>query len=343
MDNAFVLASEHRPKAVAEATGVPVIDLSPLCMSSESVEELAIDVGKACREWGFFLVVGHGVPKGTVLQAVEAGRAFFALPAGQKLALRRTQESPLVGYYDAEHTSGVRDWKEVFDMVPHERPLEGAVKGELVVENMWPDDDLPEFRHALAEYAKAIEDLAFKLLELIARSLNMRPDRLHGFFRDQTTILRLNHYPPCPSPELALGISGHTDSGCMSILWQDDVGGLDVRRRADGQWVRIMPVHHSFVVNIGDITQVWSNDKYQSVEHRVSVNNRKGRLSIPFFFNPACYTTVQPLPEMVSEDPPKYNAYNWGEFYHFRRKATCTKQDVQVNAETAQFKKDRTV
>lgn len=101
-----------------------------------------------------------------------------------------------------------------------------------------------------------MEELAFKLLELIAQSLKLRPDRLHGFFKDQTTFIRLNHYPPCPSPDLALGVGRHKDAGALTILYQDDVGGLDVRRRSDGEWVRVRPVPDSFIINVGDLIQV---------------------------------------------------------------------------------------
>jgi isopenicillin N synthase-like dioxygenase len=104
-----------------------------------------------------------------------------------------------------------------------------------------------------------MEELAFKLLELIARSLNLAPDRLRGFFREQTTTyMRVNRYPPCPRPDLALGLGRHKDSGALAILRQDGVGGLDVRRRSDGEWVRVKPVHGSLVVNVGDIMQVSS-------------------------------------------------------------------------------------
>ena len=103
-----------------------------------------------------------------------------------------------------------------------------------------------------------MEELAFKLLELIARSLHLRPNRLHGFFGDgQTTYMRMNRYPPCPRPDLALGLGRHKDSGALTILRQDDdVGGLDVRKRPDGEWVRVEPVRGSFVVNVGDVVQV---------------------------------------------------------------------------------------
>ncbi|CAN6282235.1 unnamed protein product [Urochloa humidicola] len=342
MDQSFVQAPEHRSKVtVAEATGIPVIDLSPLTSGggdAAAVDALAAEIGAASRDWGFFVVTGHGVPAEAVARATAAERAFFALPAERKAAVRRSEAAPL-GYYESEHTKNVRDWKEVFDLVPREPPPAAAVAdGELVFENKWPED-LPGFREALEEYAKSMEELAFKILELIARSLNLRPDRLHGFFKDQTTFIRLNHYPPCPSPDLALGVGRHKDGGALTILYQDDVGGLDVRRRSDGEWVRVKPVPDSFIINVGDLIQVWSNDRYESAEHRVSVNSAKERFSMPYFFNPASYTMVEPVEELVSEEnPSRYNAYNWGDFFSTRKNSNFKKLNVE-NIQIAHFKK----
>ena len=97
--------------------------------------------------------------------------------------------------------------------------------------------------------------LAYKLLELIALSLDLPADRFHGFFKDQTSFIRLNHYPPCPTPELALGVGRHKDGGALTILAQDDVGGLEVKRK-DGEWVRVKPTPDAYIVNVSDIIQV---------------------------------------------------------------------------------------
>jgi len=144
MDQSFVQAPEHRPNpTVTEATGIPLIDLSPL--AAGDADALAAEVGAASREWGFFVVVGHGVPAEAVARATAAQRAFFALPAERKAAVRRSEAEPL-GYYESEHTKNVRDWKEVFDLVPREPPPPAAVAdGELVFANKWPQD-LPGFR-----------------------------------------------------------------------------------------------------------------------------------------------------------------------------------------------------
>ena len=175
----------------------------------------------------------------------------------------------------------------------------------------------------------------------MARSLGLRPDRLHGFFKDdQTTFIRLNHYPPCPSPDLALGVGRHKDAGALTVLYQDDVGGLDVRRRSDGEWVRVTPVPDSFIINVGDIIQVWSNDRYESAEHRASVNSHKERLSLPYFFNPRSDAMIEPLEELVSDDsPPRYEPYNWGVFFRTRRSSNFKKLAVE-NVQIAHFRKN---
>ncbi|KAK6253605.1 hypothetical protein QUC31_015325 [Theobroma cacao] len=167
-------------------------------------------------------------------------------------------------------------------------------------------------------------------MELIALSLGLPADRFHGFFKDQTSFIRLNHYSPCPAPDLALGVGRHKDAGALTILAQDDVGGLQVKRKSDGEWIRVKPTPDAFIINVGDIIQVWSNETYESVEHRVMVNSERERFSIPFFFNPAHYTIVMPSEELTSEkNPPRYRPYNWGKFLITRKGSNFKKLDVK--------------
>ncbi|KAB8107943.1 hypothetical protein EE612_043111, partial [Oryza sativa] len=145
MDQAFVQAPEHRAKpSVAEADGIPVIDLSPLfAADGVDVDVLAAEVGRASRDWGFFVVVRHGVPEEVVARAAEAQRAFFALPPARRAAVARS-EAVQMGYYASDHTQNVRDWKEAFDLVPtRHSPL--PLPSAMVLDNKWPDD-LPGFR-----------------------------------------------------------------------------------------------------------------------------------------------------------------------------------------------------
>ncbi|XP_039139349.1 probable 2-oxoglutarate-dependent dioxygenase At5g05600 [Dioscorea cayenensis subsp. rotundata] len=344
IDPTFVQAAEHRPKStISDAGSIPLIDLSPLLHHqipsdpsdpaiADEISNLIAQIGEACKNWGFFQVVNHGVEL-ELLERVEAvAREFFALPAEEKKKVKKREVNPM-GYYDAEHTKNVRDWREVFDFTVTE--LETT---SLRLENQWPEN-LPELRKACEEYLEDVKKLAYKLLELIAMSLNLPAKRLNEFFEDSISYTRLNHYNPCPSPDLVLGLGHHKDGGALTILFQDEVGGLDVKRKVDGEWVRVKPVHDSFIVNIGDVMQVWSNDKYESVEHRVSVNSEKERLSIPFFFNPAAATNVKPLEELVSEgNPPKYHEYNWGDFYKSRRNSNFQKLEKE-NLQIHHFKR----
>ncbi|XP_074571229.1 protein LATERAL BRANCHING OXIDOREDUCTASE 1-like [Curcuma longa] len=350
---AFVQAPEHRPKPiVSEASKIPVIDLAPIYLLDgrlesplpPELEDVVAQVEAACREWGFFQVINHGVPPGVVERAWAAARGFFALPPEERRRVRRDEANPL-GYFEAENTKNVRDWKEVFDMVVYEPAFIPSMSADgedadepIQLRNRWPQSP-PGFREALEEYAKATEVLAFKLLELIALTLNLPAKRLNGFFKNQTTFMRLNYYPPCPSPDLALGVGRHKDASALTILTQDDVGGLDVKRQSDGEWVRVKPIPDSFIINVGDIVQVWSNDKYESAEHRVSVNTTKERFSIPFFFNPAHYVMVKPLDELLDENNvAKYEEFNWGEFFMARSNSNFKKSDVE-NIQIYHFKK----
>ncbi|MBA0791633.1 hypothetical protein Gohar_016201, partial [Gossypium harknessii] len=114
---------------------------------------------------------------------------------------------------------------------------------------------------------------------------------------------------------LALGVGRHKDAGALTIVAQDDVGGLQVKRKSDGVWVPVKPTPNALVINVGDIIQVWSNEAYESVEHRVVVNSERERFSIPIFFFPSHYVMVKPLEELVNEgNPPKYKPYNFGKF-----------------------------
>lgn len=150
-DDAFIQAEEHRPKpTISEAGGIPVIDLSPLFSGDEAaLSGLVAEVGSACKDWGFFQVINHGV-SGELLERIHlAAREFFALPLEERRRVRRGEENPL-GYYDAENTKNVRDWKEVFDFIvnePAELPAteEPGESRTDVFWNQWPENP-PEFR-----------------------------------------------------------------------------------------------------------------------------------------------------------------------------------------------------
>ena len=166
--------------------------------------------------------------------------------------------------------------------------------------------------------------LAMRLLSAIAINLKTDPNVLASvFYPRNTSFLRLNYYPRCPKPvrpvgldnpvEGHLGVNQHTDAGALTVLRQDEQPGLEVFR--DQDWYRVEPRPDAFVVNIGDIVQVWSNDEYKAALHRVTGNFDACRYSAPFFFNPDYQADYSPLPAMTSgERPARYRPINWGEF-----------------------------
>lgn len=111
-------------------------------------------------------------------------------------------------------------------------------------------------REAFEEYAQEVEKLCYKLMQLIALSLGLPANRFDNFFTKSTSRIRLNHYPPCPVPDLALGVGRHKDGGALTVLYQDEVGGLEVKRKTDGEWIRVKPTSNAYIINVGDIVQV---------------------------------------------------------------------------------------
>jgi len=287
---------------------VPVIDIHELA----SPGTLAL-LDEACREWGFFQVIHHGIPATAIGEIFTAAHAFFALPSGEKQRIGRTRDNPW-GYYDQELTRNVVDWKQIYDFGPADG---GAIRPQ------WPEQ-VPGFRNAVQAYYRHCERLAFRLLAAISANLGMRPGYLsQGFGPDHTSFLRMNYYPVCPSsPETGqdadvkdrpLGVGPHTDSGALTLLLQDSQPGLQVFR--DGDWHTVEPRREAIVVNIGDMVQVWSNDRYSAALHRALTHTEKNRFSIPFFLNPSYRANYRPLPTMVSGNrPPRYSEINWGEF-----------------------------
>ncbi len=306
---------------------VPVIDLSPLFDPGDSAGQAAVAeaIAGACRHWGFFQVIGHGIPAPLIERVWSETQAFFDLPVADKRALMRSKDNPR-GYYDRELTKNARDLKEVFDFgrdafpdLPGEHPKNrAAIDGA----NQWPAS-LPGFKETMLAYFDACEDLGLRLLEMFCQGLGEPRRRLHPYFgSDHTSFIRLNHYPLADllEPDLArqvtalgdMALHHHSDAGVLTILLQDQVGGLQVF--GQGDWMDIEPIEGALVINIGDMMQVWSNDRYQAALHRVRPITDRPRLSLPFFFNPSYATNCAPLVGAVEGGQAHYRPINWGEF-----------------------------
>ena len=296
---------------------VPVIDVAEVVedATSPGARDAVERIAAACRDWGFFQVVNHGIGPALIEDTWRETAGFFTGPQTVKDELLRTRDNPW-GYYNNELTKNQRDKKEVFDFTTD------GVDPIYASENRWPGS-AASFRTTLCRYRDAVTELSLSLLEAFCVGLDLPADFMRADFgNDHTGFIRLNYYPvrdPLEAsavehlPVADLGVHHHTDAGALTVLLQDSVGGLQVFK--DDFWHNVPPVPGAFVINTGDMMQVWSNDIYQAAVHRVLAMKDRDRYSIPFFFNPSANTKVAPLPSVVSGDrPARYREISWADF-----------------------------
>ncbi len=272
------------------------------------------ELDRACREWGFFELKNHPFSLDLRTNMLAAMERFFALPSDQKRRCERTAENHW-GYYDRELTKNVQDWKELFDVGPE--------FGQCVPQ--WPEG-LPHFRQITETHYGRCESVAIQLVRCLGAALGDDGDLLAQGFADHTSYLRLNHYPLCTEPSPAdtptgpplghFGISHHSDAGAVTVLLQDGQTGLQVEK--DGRWHTVSTERGSIIINIGDVVQVWSNDRYKAPLHRVLASDSHTRYSAPFFLNPAFRMDYAPLPSTCKSVRARYRPINWGEFRNGR-------------------------
>jgi len=276
---------------------LPVIDISPLRSSSlDERSSVADDLGKACREVGFFYAAGHGISDATMHGVFEASRQFFDLDIAAKRGMAMSRVGNNRGYVEFEHErldpNAPPDRKETFNIGLELQPDDPETTRPFRGINAWPD--LPGFRQIMLDYYQACHRLGC----LIHRGFSLDLGLPELFFEDKLDApiasLRLLRYPAAVDLASASpGAGEHTDYGNLTILAVDGVAGLQVQRR-DGVWLDAPHIPGSFVCNIGDCLMRWSNDVYVSTPHRVTIP-RQERYSIAFFLDPNPDAPVVPV------------------------------------------------
>jgi isopenicillin N synthase-like dioxygenase len=276
---------------------LPIIDIRPLLAGEGDV--VAAQIAGACRETGFFYIVGHGVDEALIQRLISLSRQFFAQGAEAKLRIRMALGGRAWrGYFPVggELTSGAPDLKEGLyfgaELGPdHPRVRAGA---PLHGQNLFPEE-IPVLRGVVLAYMDALTRLGHAVMCGIALSLGLPA----SYFADRYTgdpfiLFRIFNYPPAATGERTWGVGEHTDYGLLTLLLQDDAGGLQVR--APGGWVDAPPIPGSFVVNIGDMLDRMTGGFYRSTPHRVRNAAPHDRLSFPFFFDPNLDAEVKAIP-----------------------------------------------
>ncbi|KAL2631226.1 hypothetical protein R1flu_015912 [Riccia fluitans] len=278
---------------------IPVVDLAELDGGSVEVRaRIAKEMCEACEEWGFFQVINTAVPPEIVDDVYASAREFFALPVEEMEKAKEPPGKPLQGY-GGRHSflSANVPWIEYLG--EYHTPQSGV---EDLAKQVWEGGN-PKFCKSVSDFCDSAEQLGLLILELLAEGLYLPRDTYSRHMRKSANYVgqwRFNYYNPCPRPSQTVGKPPHCDPDVLTILTQDQVPGLQVKR--GHSWVTIEPLPGAFVVNVGDFLQAWSNDRFPSVEHRAIVNEKTDRLSIVYFMAPPNILSIEAPAKLVGEN-----------------------------------------
>ncbi|MGD2173041.1 MAG: 2-oxoglutarate and iron-dependent oxygenase domain-containing protein [Gammaproteobacteria bacterium] len=309
-------ARDVEPAREAGPGEIPVIDISSLFANRRDGMRYAADeIAAACERIGFFYIVGHGVHREIVDDVFRQARRFFDQPqAFKQRLLFDDNDRGYKGPGNIAVPGYPPDLKEVLDLgvdLPADHP--DVVAGKpFHGPNQWPD--LPGFREALTAYYREVGNVGYELLRLFALSLDLDETYFLPFHDNPHITWRIMRYFPGDYARGQFGTAPHTDFGTLTLLAQDDLGGLEVWSR-DGEWIRAPHVPGSFVVNIGDLMACWTNDRFTSTAHRVINRSGRNRYSIPMFYNPEFDAVAECLPGCHDEtNPPRYQPIHYGDY-----------------------------
>jgi isopenicillin N synthase-like dioxygenase len=310
-------------------SSVPRIDMGGLYSDDPAAKaRVAAEIGRACDEIGFFYAVNHHVPPAVIEGARDKAAAFFAQPAEEKLKVKSDRNNR--GYRelgDTVHKSGKVFARDSFDLgfpVAADDP-EVLAGTPLYAPNKFPE--LPGFEAALTAYYKGSFEVGMKVLEGFAIYLGREPDFFSRHFTHPVADMVINHYF---GRDMALSVGGdpdgtasgaHTDHGIVTILWQDNSGGLQVLDKHEN-WIDVPPIPGSYVINVGELMKRWTNGRFRATIHRVIHTKSADRFSMPLFCNPNFRTVVDPRQLGVADGDAAYDPVLSGEFLISRFQST---------------------
>ncbi|NP_001316412.1 flavanone 3-dioxygenase [Solanum lycopersicum] len=289
LETSFIRDEEERPKVAYNkfSDEIPVISLQGIDDVNGRRSEICERIVNACEDWGVFQVIDHGVDAQLISQMTKLAKEFFELPPEEKLRFDMSGGKK-GGFIVSSHLQGevVQDWREIVTYFSY--PIRARDYSR------WPDK--PQGWIGVTEqYSEKLMDLACKLLEVLSEAMGLEKEALTKACVDMDQKVVVNFYPKCPEPDLTLGLKRHTDPGTITLLLQDQVGGLQATKDNGKTWITVQPVEGAFVVNLGDHGHYLSNGRFKNADHQAVVNSNSSRLSIATFQNPAPDAKVYPL------------------------------------------------
>ncbi|KAK2973537.1 hypothetical protein RJ640_010592 [Escallonia rubra] len=289
------------------SSSIPTVDLSSFfTVGDEDGKQKARDlINHACSEYGFFQIVNHGVPIDLMNRAMKLSKTFFQNPAEEKIKSSPDSCAPLPAGYSKQpdHSADKNEYLLMFS------------PGSSF--NVFPSNP-PEFREVLEELFTYFSKTGQLVESIITDCLGLPPNFLKEYNGDRSWdfMVAMNYFPATESENN--GVSEHEDGNCITFVLQDEVGGLEVQK--NGQWIPVIPNEDTLVVNISDVIQVLSNNKFKSATHRVVRPKARCRNSYAFFYNLQGDKWVEPLPQFTKEigEPPKYRGFYYKDYQALR-------------------------
>ncbi|KAJ4964978.1 hypothetical protein NE237_016827 [Protea cynaroides] len=304
----YVFSTNLEDQVVTEE--IPIIDFSLLTSGTPDQRfKIVQALGKACQDWGFFMVINHGVPENLREEMLEACQRFFDLTEEEKreYADKHVLDPIRCGTSFNASVEKVFFWRDFLKVFVHPE-FHSPVKP-------------PGFSEISSKYSKRTREVAWELLKGISESLGLEEHYIDNAMKLEKglQVLVANLYPPCPQPQLAMGLPPHSDHGLLTLLIENTIGGLQIQHR--GKWVQVNSLPNSFLVNTGDHLEILSNGKYKSVLHRAIVNGKTTRISLAMAHGPSFDTVVSPAPELLNSEsnPPAYSGMKYRDYLELQQ------------------------